>query len=225
MDGTDRAVGLFRGLDERLSAAMLRGARRVRYRKGEALWVEGEPASRWGIVESGFVKMVKTSPVGRDTIIELLGPRDVTGLLAALEEGTFPLSAVALTPCVVLACSAEEVRRLARVEPTLQPLMVGHIAPRLRRAHEMMSRLAVARVETRLAGLLLELAAKSEPGPDGARTIGAPLTRRDLAEMAGTTVETAIRITSQWQKAGLMEVEARRITLRDPAALEALTRE
>ena len=84
----------------------------------------------------------------------------------------------------------------------------------------MMARLSSGKVEQRIAAVLLMLGESyGKVGKLGGIRLTVPLTRQDVAEMAGTTVETCIRIMSKWQKAGVVTTDHQVITVRSPDAL------
>jgi len=97
--------------------------------------------------------------------------------------------------------------------------MVRSISPRLRKAHEMMSRMSTGKVEQRIAATLLILVQSYGTETEEGMHIEVPLTRQDISEMAGTTVETTIRVMSRWQKEGLVTTRNQNITIVNPDAL------
>ena len=90
----------------------------------------------------------------------------------------------------------------------------------LRRAHDMMARMSTGKVEQRIAAVLLILMDSCGIGVEGGTRLNVPLTRQDISEMAGTTVETTIRVMSKWQKANLIETAHQVITINQPEALQ-----
>ena len=84
---------------------------------------------------------------------------------------------------------------------------------RLGEAHQAMRGLAAERVETRVARLLFKLADKTGGPGDGGTRLGLQLTRQDIADMVGCTLETAIRVLSRWQKEGLIKTREGVITI------------
>lgn len=190
--------------------------------RGETIWLAGWPAEYACIVGEGFVKMTKSTPKGSEAVMEILGPGQAFGLLAAIEGRGFPLNAIAATDVWYLKVPARVMTAVYERSDALKDHIIRHVGPRLRKAHDMMGRLASGKVENRLAAVLLILASTyAESSPDGL-TLSVPLTRQDLAEMSGTTVETAIRVMSRWQKDRLVLTEHQRITIVDQSSLESM---
>jgi CRP/FNR family transcriptional regulator len=164
--------------------------------------------------------MTKNTPQGTETTVELVGPGQCIGVLAAIEGRSMPLNAAAITPTWHLKVPTRSLLELYEQVSALKDQVVKSIGPRLRKAHEMMSRLSSGTVEERLAAVLFILAdSYGLKSSDGVR-INVPLTRQDLSEMAGTTVETAIRVMSKWQKEGVVSTEHQMITICKSSELE-----
>lgn len=188
--------------------------------RGETIWLAGAPPESIAVVGQGFVKMTKNTAQGSEIAIELVGPGQCIGVLAAIEGREMPLNAVAVTRVWYLKVPTRLLLNLYDEVSALKDRVVKSIAPRLRKAHEMMSRLSSGTVEERLAAVLFILAESYGRKDTGGIVIAVPLTRQDLSEMAGTTVETAIRVMSRWQKEGIIATEHQIITICDAAGLE-----
>jgi CRP/FNR family transcriptional regulator len=142
--------------------------------------------------------------------------------VAVVERRPYPASAQAVEASAVLRIPAETILALSERQPSLIREMALMIGRRLRAAHESVKSLSVDPVEARLAARLLRLAENGATrGPRGL-TLPFHLTRQSLADMTGTTVETAIRVVSRWLKDGLLLDEDGRLVLTDVAALRAL---
>jgi len=190
--------------------------------RGEAIWIAGAPSDTFSIVGAGFLKMTRTTPHGAEVAVELLGLGQCFGLLAALEGRSYPLSAIAVTPCWYLKIQTRSFLDIYNENPRLRDQMLRTLSPRLRKAHDMMARLSTGKVDQRIAAVLLILGESyGRIGKLGGIRLSVPLTRQDIAEMAGTTVETCIRVMSKWQKTGIVTTNSQVITLRDPDALSA----
>lgn len=216
------ACSLMNALDEDARRELAGESYMAYAERGEAIWIAGAPSVFTGVVGVGFVKMAKSSAAGMDVAVELLGPGQCFGLMAALEGRPFPLSAIAVSNTWYLKVPTRALLPIyQRCEP-LKDQLLRTVTPRLRRAHDMMGRLSSGRVDERLAAVLLLLADSYGNRAEGGVELAVPLTRQDLAEMAGTTVETTIRIMSRWQKEGIVATESRRITVRDEDQLAAV---
>lgn len=188
--------------------------------RGEAIWLAGAPSHFVAIVGHGFVKMTKTTPHGSEIAMELLGPGHCFGLFAALEGRSFPLSAIAVTNTWYVKIPTRAMLEVYNKSSAFKDQTVRSLGPRLRRAHDMMARMSSGKVDQRIAAVLLILMDSYGHKTSGGVKIKVPLTRRDIAEMAGTTVETTIRVMSKWQKEGLVATDHQVITINDPPALE-----
>lgn len=104
--------------------------------------------------------------------------------------------------------------------PPLAVEVIELLRQRLAEAYQIIRGLAAERVEARMARVLFKLAEKTgTPAADGIR-LGVHLTRQDLADMVGCTLETGIRVLSRWQKEGLIKTEEGLITILDRAGLQ-----
>jgi CRP/FNR family transcriptional regulator len=203
---------------EALAAAATREARRAR----EYVFMEGDPARWLCVVESGRVKILRHSRTGKDVVLELLGPGEVFGGVAVIERRPYPATAQAMEASVILKIPAEAMVALAERHPSVIREMALMIGRRLRTAHEIVKALAVDPVEARLAAAVLRLAEREGTRTPSRLALPFHLTRQALADMTGTTVETAIRIMSRWQRDGLVADEGGRLVVRDADAVRAL---
>lgn len=187
--------------------------------RGEPIWMAGAKSEFSAVVGVGFVKMTKSTPQGTEMSVELLGPGQAFGLMAAIEGRDFPLSATAVTNTWYLKIPTRELQAIYADSSTLKDQIVRTIGPRLRKAHEMMSRLSSGKVEERIAAVLFILADSYGHQTKNGIELAVPLTRSDISEMAGTTTETTIRVLSRWQKDGIVSTERHVITILDQNAL------
>jgi CRP-like cAMP-binding protein len=217
-----RAHAVFAGLPARELESMAASAREEPCRAREYVFHEGDPAQWLCFVKSGHLRIVRHSRTGKDVILELLGPGEVFGGVAVIERRPYPAAAQATEPCVVVKIPADLVIGLAERHPSVVREMALLIGRRLRAAHDSVKSLSVEPVESRLAATLLRLADRE--GVRTTRGIELPfhLTRQSLADMSGTTVETAIRVVSRWLRDELVEDRGGRLVVRGPDALRDL---
>jgi CRP-like cAMP-binding protein len=219
-----QACTLLNGLDESHRERLIDCSHMAYAERGETIWIAGQSSEFSGVVGVGFVKMTRSSPHGAEVAVELLGPGQCFGLMAAIEGREYPLTASAVTNCWYLKLPTREVQAIYSKSEAMKDQIVRSIGPRLRRAHEMMSRLSSGSVEERIAAVLFILAGSYGRSTSDGLTIEVPLTRSDISEMAGTTTETTIRVMSRWQKQGLVTTDKHVVTIRDEVALNRLLR-
>ena len=214
-----RANPLFAGLPAReidaLAALVVEEAHPAR----DYVFMEGDAARWFCVVKSGHVKIVRHSRTGKDVVLELLGPGEIFGGVAVIERRPYPAAAQATEASVVLKIPAEPMIAFADRHPSLVREMALVISRRLRTAHDSVESLAVDPVEARLAAALLRLAEREGQTGRAGVTLPFHLTRQSLADMCGTTVETAIRIVSRWIRDGWMTDEGGHLVLGDLARL------
>jgi CRP/FNR family transcriptional regulator len=217
-----RRSTLFRRLTpedrERLAAV----ASIARFEKGAPLFNEGDGSDRLYTVLTGRVKVFKTTARGTDVILELFGPGDPVGAVAVYESRPYPASAVAIeeTTCVVLPRQA--FFTLLETYPSMvRGLLVG-LTHRLVELTNRLTELSGGRIEGRLARFFLKLAKEmGQKRPEGS-FIPLALSRQELADMIGTTIETSIRIMSRWGKDDIVRTEKDGFLVRDLDALETV---
>jgi CRP-like cAMP-binding protein len=217
---------LFAPLPSIERAALARRMVRRTHERDDYLFFEGDRAAWLFFVARGRVKMIKHSESGRETILATFGPGDVVGEVGVLAGDIYPATAQALEPTVTLALPRDEYAALVQDHPGLAWALIVELGRRLQRAHERIRSLAVEKVERRVARVLLRMASTTgERLQGGAVRITVQLTRQDLADMAGTVVETAIRTMSKFQKQGLVDTRDGYIVLLDPHKLVAIAEE
>jgi CRP-like cAMP-binding protein len=217
---------LFAALTAEEQAALERQMVARRHEKDAYLFFEGEPAEWLLFVAEGRVKMIKHSESGRETILATFGPGQVVGEVGVLAGETYPATAQVLEPAVTLSLRREAYSTLVREHPDLAWALIEELGRRLQQAHERIRSLAVEKVERRVARLLLRMAnTAGERLEAGAVRITVPLSRQDIADMAGTVVETAIRTMSKFQKQGWIETQEGHIVLLRPHELVAIAEE
>ncbi len=190
--------------------------------RGEPLWIKGRDVDFFAAIEAGFVKMTRSTAQGVDVTTEIFGPNQVLGMLGTIKGSGCPQAAYAVCETHFLRISKERFLPYYRENMILKDHLIERTSDRLTRAHAMLTRMSTSRVEVRIAQVLLVLSESyGVPSGTGVR-LSVPLTRQSIAEMAGTTVESTIRVMSQWQKQGVLKTESRQINLVNVARLEAL---
>jgi CRP-like cAMP-binding protein len=214
-------ISVFAGIPAGEVEALARVTREEAHPARGEIFMEGAPARWFYLVRTGHVKIVRHARAGKDVVLELLGPGEIFGGVAVIERRPYPASAQATEPTVVLKIPADPMIALAERHPAFIKEMALMIGRRLRAAHDSVASLAVDPVEARLAATLLRLANREGTRSEKGVTLPFHLTRQSLADMTGTTVETAIRILSRWLREGILEDDGRRLVLTDREGLRA----
>ena len=197
----------------------------VTYDRGERLFSEGDASETFITVASGRVKIVKSTPAGKDVILEVFGAGDPLGAVAAYEGRPYPASAVALEPTTCLVIPRREFFGLLERHPTLVRGLLLGLTLRLVELTNRMVELSGGKLEPRFARMFLKMAEESGQATAQGVLLPGALSRQDLADLAGTTIETCIRIMSRWGKEGLVRTEREGFLILDKDALEHLAAE
>jgi CRP/FNR family transcriptional regulator len=187
---------------------------KINVKNNETIFVEGDPSDKFYLVAEGSVKILKHTMMGKDIILEMMSPGDIFGGVAVLDRKPFPASAQAMESTTVIWISRQNLLKIIEEYPILKLEIVKYFSDKLRDAHEMLKNIATERVEKRVASLLLKLSEKVGTEDGDYRKIDFPLTRQEIAEMVGTTVETCIRTISKLQKNGLIKSSNGRISIK-----------
>jgi len=223
LDDTLRRSTIFRRLspDDRQRLAAV--ARLRSYDKGTLLFNEGDASDQLYTLVEGRVKVFKTTARGANVILEIFGPGDPVGAVAVYESRAYPASAVALEPTTCLQIPRQAFFQLLETHPSLVRGLLTGLTHRLVELTSRLSELSGGRVEARLARFFMKLATDmGQQRPEGL-FIPLALSRQELADMIGTTIETSIRIMSRWGKQDLVRTEKDGFVIADQAALEAIS--
>ncbi len=182
---------------------------------GEFVFWEGDAPDWFFLVAEGKVKVVKHSSLGKEFIVAFFGPGEMFGEVAVFENRPFPASAQAVVATAVMAIRRKDFLSFLAQRPEVALRIINVLGGRLRDAGARLRDLAGERVEQRLARTLLMLSAKLGPA--------LPFTRQDIADMAGTTLETAIRTMSHLSKRGIIRSARGRIVILDEVKLRLLS--
>lgn len=191
------------------------------FEKGETIFREGDPADRIHFVHIGRVKIVKAAGE-RDVIIEIVGPGEPVGAVAVFERRPFPASAVTLEPSGILSIPEREFFALLEKRPEMMRHLLAGLTMRLMMVNKRLADLTGS-AEHRAARLFLTLA--DRVGLANGERVRIPLTlsRQEIADLIGTTLETAIRLMSRWQKDEVVLTDKDGFTIPALQALRELT--
>jgi len=188
-----------------------------RYRKGDALFVEGGyPAGIFYILR-GYVKKFKLLMGYGEQIISIYGNGELIGYAALLSQEKYPDSAVALSESEVGFISAETLQMLQRKYDDLNRMLMRNLGHEFGVLSNIIASNAQRNVRQRVAIALIILGEKMTADGQSVRNFRVP--RREIANMVATTVESIVRVLREFQNEGIISVEGRKITIHDEQAL------
>lgn len=214
---------IFRRLAPEDLARVAAVSRVVDYPRGVTVFREGDPSDYFYVVTSGRVKVFKVTAAGKDVILEIFGVGDPLGAVAVYEGWPFPASAAAIEHATCVLIARQAFFALLEEYPTLVRGLLLGLTHRLVELQNRLVELTGGRVEPRFARLFLKLAKESGRDERGGVFVPVTLSRQELADMTGTTIETAIRIMSRWGKQQLVRTEKDGFVVVDAARLEELS--
>ena len=192
------------------------------YPRDAYLFFEGDPPDILYVIWMGRVKLLRHSVDGRDVVLDVLGPGRLLGEVAVFEGAPYSQTGQTMEDVAVISIARNDYLYLLQRYPVLALAVINELGRRLRVANDLVHSLAVDRVERRIARALLRLATyNGTPTKDGLM-IQMRLTRQDLADMTGTTVETAIRVMSRFRKQGWITTQRGRVVIKQPEQLETV---
>ncbi|MBW6393661.1 MAG: Crp/Fnr family transcriptional regulator [Thermus sp.] len=214
-----KQVPLFRDLALEDLKALEHEARARRLKRGEVLFLEGEPVRSLFVVERGLIKVYKLDPEGRkQVVLHLEGPGRVLAEVALfLDRPTYPASAEALEDTQVLAIPKERFFQLVEARPPLARALIRYLARRQGQLLHLLDRLVFHEVRERLCEFLLEKLSQEGQG------FHLP-TNPELAALLGTVPEAVSRNLGQLYRQGLIQLKGRRVEIPNPQALVDLLR-
>jgi CRP/FNR family transcriptional regulator len=195
------------------------------FNRGEVIFEQDSPSDALYAIASGRVKIFKMMPSGKDVILEVFGPGDPLGAVAVYIGRPFPASASALedTTCVVIP--RVDFFRLLEQHPSLVRGLLLGMTTRLVELTNRLAELTGGRIEPRFARLFIKLADQMGRSERGGILIPLALSRQELADMTGTTIETCIRIMSRWSKEDIVRTEKDGFVILSRSELESLAME
>ncbi len=193
------------------------------YPKGQIIFAEGDRAEHLYTVARGKVKVFKITPSGKEIILAILGPGAPVGAVAVYEAVPFPASAMAFEDSVLIRIPSRAYFDLLQKHPDLVRRLLGAMTHRLMEFNHRFPELAGGTVESRFARLFLRLAEDLGRQEEIGVLVPLRLSRQELSDFTGTTIETSIRIMSRWGKDGLVETREDGFLVKDFGALETLS--
>jgi CRP/FNR family transcriptional regulator len=191
-----------------------------KYSAGETIFAEGEPCAGFFVVESGNVRIFKSSSSGREQVLSIDGPGSSIAEIPVFDGGTYPASGAAVDAVTLLFVSKQNFHALCMAHPQVPLKVLRVVGARLRRLVGIIEQLSFTTVRHRLANFLLRLAQKSGKRTSEGLLVSLPITNQELAAQIGTVRELVSRNLSRLQAEGMVKIDGREILIIDLKALE-----
>lgn len=211
-----KSFPLFQGFDQEHLSKLCAEGIVLSHQHRDLLFEFGDPALHFGVVLSGAYKLSRLTQAGEDSVIHFCSPGDVIAALVMPQpRPLYPVSVRAMGPSRVLILKREVYLQQWLPTPQLVARIQGLLSTRMGRFQnqKIMQR---APLPAKVAALLLQLVAK---GQGDEMEVPLPLTRKEIADTLGVTVESVIRVMSDWAKRGLISTTDRHIRILQPESL------
>lgn len=216
------AMELFQGLPRSALETIAAAARLRRLPKDLRIFSQGDDSVRAHAVIEGAVRIAQSGSDGAQIIIRFIEPGEMFGTVALFTDGRYPADAITLAETLEASWSEAELLDLIHKHPQIGINVIRTIGKRLQEVQERVRELATQRAERRVAHALLRLARQAGRSTIDGTAIELPLRRKDVADIAGTTLHTASRILTSWEKAGLLATDNQRLTIRRPSEISRI---
>lgn len=213
-------VPIFSGLTETELTFLAQRTVPRHYPAGTIVFNEGDPCSGLYVVESGHIRIFKTSAGGREQVLSIDGPGSSVAELPVFDGGNYPASVAAVDDATLLFVSKQDFQALCLAHPQVALKVLRVVGARLRKLVGIIEELSFTTVRHRLAAFLLRLAKEGKRTAAGIE-VSLPASKQELAAQIGTVRELVSRNLSRFQAEGLLEFDGRSVVIRDLKALEA----
>lgn len=213
------AMKLFQGLPVSALETVTASARVRRLPKDLRIFSQGEEHVRAHAVIEGGVRITQSGSDGAQVVMRFIGPGEMFGTVSLFTDGRYPADAITFSETLEASWSEVQLLELIHRHPQIGINAIRIIGQRLQEVQDRVRELATQRAERRVAHAVLRLVHQAGHSTIDGTAIEFPLRRKDLADIAGTTLHTASRILTSWEKAGLLVTHNRRLTIRHPSEI------
>jgi CRP-like cAMP-binding protein len=190
-----------------------------RFPAGQVIFREGDQSDTCYVMRSGHARAVREHAGGRTISLAHFGPGDIFGELAMFDDERRSATVETLDEVEAIAILGTDMRRLLREHPELAAKIVISLGRRLREANERLTRQSFQTVQSRVAGVLADLVEQARTEGAGERDVLVRITQADIAQLAGSSRESASRFLAVLERAGIISQGRGRITVHDADAL------
>lgn len=208
-----QTLTFFVGLPQNTLAELVKTAVWRTYNPGEIIFLEGEQASGLYFLQSGWVKVVKSSPAGREQVLRFMEPGDTFNEIVVFANLANPATAIALETAEIWLLPRQSLSQTLRQNPDFAQHAIAKMAERVLHLVNLIADLSLRPVTGRLARLI------GDGAVDGVLSRPRWYTQTELAARLGTVPDVVQRALRQLEQDGLIQVERHQIRILDAAAL------
>src|SRR4051812_13085732 len=221
IEQTLTTVPIFSGLSESELAFLAQRTVPRSFAAGETIFLEGQPCSGLYVVESGNVRIFKTSAGGREQVLSVDGPGSSIAELPVFDGGNYPASVTAIQDSTLLFVSKQDFQALCLAHPQVALKVLRVVGMRLRRLVGIIEELSFTTVRHRLAAYLVRVAKTSGTTTPAGTEFQLTVSNQEVASQIGTVRELVSRNLSRFQAEGLLKIDGRTMLIPDINALES----
>ncbi|HET6868623.1 MAG TPA: Crp/Fnr family transcriptional regulator [Solirubrobacteraceae bacterium] len=191
------------------------------FEAGAVVFREGDEGSTCYIVRTGRARAIREHPDGRSITLAHFDPGDIFGEMAMLDGERRSATVEATEDTEAIAILSADMHRLLREHPDISVKLIAALGQRLRSTNERLARQSFQTVQSRVAAALAQLVAAARSEGEGAaeRDVLITTTQAELAQLAGSSRESASRFLAVLERAGIITQGRGRLTVHDPEAL------
>ena len=218
-------LGFLQGLPEAALETLAASARVRAIPRDSRVFSQGDENVRAHILLEGGLRIAQVGSDGGEVTIRFIAPGEMFGTMALFTDRRYPADAVALMESREVSWSEGELMALMAECPELAVAVIRMVGRRLQQVQERVRELSTQRVEQRVANAVLRLSAQAGHRSAQGIEIAFPLRRRDVADIAGTTLHSVSRILTAWERRGLIAGRQQHLILCHKPALERIAEE
>ena len=190
-----------------------------RFAPHQVIFREGDNSDTCYVVHSGHARAMREHVDGRTLALAHFGPGDIFGELAMFDDESRSATVETLDAVDAIALAGSDMRRLLRQHPEIAVKLVISLGRRLREANERLARQSFQTVQSRVAVVLDGLVKQAQSEGAAAHDVLVTITQADIAQLAGSSRESASRFLAVLERAGVITQGRGRITVHEPDAL------
>ena len=193
------------------------------HKKRKVIYMEGDECTGLYIIRLGRVKLVRTSPSGKEQIIRILEPGGLLGLEAFYDKSTYTNTAISMDDTDLCYLEKSAFLGILAQEPEVAIKIMAALSRELDYAYESIGNLGLMSAREKLAHLIYSLSIEYGVKEDGVVRLHLELSRLEMAELLGITQETSIRLLKSFKDEGLLEIKRKELIIKSMNELKRIS--